>query len=139
MEDKKIFGLHRNVFFADRVGLKKMLIAGFLVYSAIYAGFAATSGKTALITLFLAYGIFKGLSDGTQRAYLARITTQERAGTAFGLFHTVSGIMLLPASIIGGYLWDKTGPEATFLYGSLLSMIAAVIFMLPSRKRPASV
>lgn len=123
---------------ADRVGLKKMLIAGFLVYSAIYAGFAATSGAAALIILFLAYGIFKGLSDGTQRAYLAKITAPERAGTAFGLFHTVSGIMLLPASIIGGYLWDKTGPEATFLYGSLLSMLAAIIFMLPSEKRPAS-
>ncbi|MFZ3072417.1 MAG: MFS transporter [Thermodesulfobacteriota bacterium] len=124
---------------ADRVGLKKMLIIGFLLYSAIYAGFAATSNAAALIALFLTYGIFKGMSDGTQRAYLAKIAAPERTGTAFGLFHTVSGIMLLPASVIGGSLWDKIGPEATFLYGSLLSMLAAIIFILPSKKRPSSV
>jgi len=118
---------------ADRVGLKNMVLLGFIFYSAVYAGFAFAANATHIWILFFSYGLFKGISDGSQRAYLAQIANTTRMGTAFGIFHTAVGLTLLPASVIGGILWDKMGPAGTFLYGSALSLLAVVIFILPSR------
>ena len=113
---------------ADRVGLRTMLLAGFISYSIVYAGVAFADSALHIWILFPLYGVYKGVSDGTQRAYIAKIAPEERKATAFGVFHTVNGIMLLPASIIAGVLWDRVGPEATFLYGAALSLLAAVYF-----------
>lgn len=114
--------------FADRIGIKKMILASFIYYSVIYALVAGASSPYHIWILFPLYGIYKGMSEGTLRAYTAVIAPPERRATAFGIYHTVSGLMLLPASIIAGYLWDNIGPGATFLYGSALSALAALIF-----------
>ncbi|MBI5599391.1 MAG: hypothetical protein HY890_06600, partial [Deltaproteobacteria bacterium] len=55
----------------------------------------------------------------------------EKYATAFGAFHTSAGIMLFPASAIGGILWDTAGPASTFLYGSMLALVAAFFFVIP--------
>jgi MFS family permease len=123
---------------ADRVGLKKMVVMGLLLYAAIFAGFAAARGVLDMWLLFSLYGIYKGMSDGAQKAYLAELAGPEVRGTAFGVFHTAAGLMLLPASIIGGVLWDSIGPEATFLYASSLSLLSVLVFVLPgSTKKPS--
>ena len=114
---------------ADRIGIRKTLIASFIYYSAIFLAFAFSTEAVHAWILFPLYGIYKGMSDGTQRAYLATLAPKESKATAFGVYHTVVGLTLLPASVIAGYLWDTTGPGATFLYGSALSLLAAVIFV----------
>lgn len=120
---------------ADRVGMKKMIFAGFLYYSLIFIGFAFAATGMQMWALFPLFGIFKGMSDGTQRAYLASISPPERKATAFGVYHMVVGITLLPASIIAGILWDTFGPAQTFLYGSILSFVAAAVFLAGRRKK----
>ncbi len=113
---------------ADRIGLKRMILAGFILYALVYAGVGFSSTPAHLWALFPLYGVYKGMSEGTQKAYLATLAPARQKATAFGVYHTVSGLALLPASIVAGYLWDHTGPEATFLYGSLMSILAAIIF-----------
>lgn len=120
---------------ADRVGMKKMIFAGFLYYSLIFAGFAFATTGAQMWALFPLFGIFKAMSYGTQRAYLATLSPPERKATAFGVYHTVVGIALLPASVIAGLLWDKYGPAETFLYGAVLSFIAATVFLAGRRKK----
>ncbi|MEE8185719.1 MAG: MFS transporter [Thermodesulfobacteriota bacterium] len=115
---------------ADRIGMKTMIAAGFLLYSLIYFGFAFATQPNQIWLLFGLYGIFRGISDGTQRAYLATLAPSERRATAFGIYHMAVGISLLPASIVGGLLWDRIGPEATFLFGSLTALVALIIFTL---------
>lgn len=113
---------------ADKIGMRKMILLGFLFYAAIYAGLAFASNQFHIWTLFILYGIFKGMSEGSQRAYLASIAPPERKATAFGIYHTAVGLALLPASIIAGALWDKVGPEATFLYGTATGLLAFALF-----------
>lgn len=113
---------------ADKIGLKIMLLAGFLYYSLLYAGFAFATANLHIWFLFPLYGVYKGMSDGMQRAYLAALAPPERRATAFGVYHTAVGVMLLPASIIAGFLWDKYGPLETFLYGGVMSLIAGAYF-----------
>jgi MFS family permease len=123
---------------ADKVGVKKMVLLGLLLYSAIFAGFAAAREALHIWLLFSLYGVYKGMSDGTQRAYIAELAGPEVSGTAFGIFHSAVGLLLLPASIIGGVLWDSIGPEATFLYSASLALLSVLIFVLPGITKNSS-
>lgn len=118
---------------ADKIGTRKMVAFSFIFYSGIYAGLAFATGKLHIIALFILYGLFKGMSEGTQRAYLASIAPPERKATAFGIYNMAVGIALLPASIVAGALWDKIGPEAAFLYGTVTGIIAFVLFNIKRR------
>ena len=114
---------------ADRIGLKRMVMAGFVVYSAIYALVGFSTRPAHIWILFPVYGIYKGMSEGNLRAYLATLAPARQKATAFGVYHTVVGLMLLPASIIAGWLWDNLGAGATFFYGAVLSALAAALFV----------
>lgn len=113
----------------DRIGIRNMVLSGFLVYAVVYflVGLASTPLHAWL--LFPLYGVYKGMSEGTQKAYLALLAPAERKATAFGVYHTVNGLMLLPASVIAGYLWDTHGAGATFFYGAAMGLVSAVVFL----------
>ncbi|OGQ43082.1 MAG: MFS transporter [Deltaproteobacteria bacterium RIFCSPLOWO2_01_FULL_42_9] len=113
---------------ADKLGMKRMILFSFLFYAGIYAGLAFVANQYQILGLFILYGLFKGMSEGTQRAYLASLAPPERKATAFGIYHMAVGFALLPASIIAGALWDKVGPEATFLYGTVTALLAFILF-----------
>ena len=117
----------------DRIGIRNMVLFGFVAYAAVYflVGLASTPLHAWL--LFPLYGVYKGMSEGTQKAYLALISPAERKATAFGVYHTVSGLMLLPASVIAGYLWDTYGAGATFFYGAAMGLVSAVVFLFLGR------
>ncbi|MBI2413510.1 MAG: MFS transporter [Deltaproteobacteria bacterium] len=119
---------------ADKIGVKSMILASFILYSLIYLAVAFSTSAMHIWILFPIYGIYKGMTEGTQKAYLAMLAPTEQKATAFGVYHTVVGVMLLPASIIAGYLWDNIGPYATFLYGSAMSFAAAVFFAFTGRR-----
>ena len=113
----------------DRIGIRNMVLSGFLAYAVVYflVGLASTPLHAWL--LFPLYGVYKGMSEGTQKAYLALLAPAERKATAFGVYHTVNGLMLLPASVIAGYLWDTHGAGATFFYGAAMGLVSAVVFL----------
>lgn len=115
---------------ADRVGLRHMVLAGFVVYSAVFLLVGLAGSAVHIWILFPVYGIYKGMSEGNLRAYLATFAPSRQKATAFGVYHTVVGLMLLPASIIAGRLWDSVGPGATFFYGAAMSALAAALFVL---------
>ena len=115
---------------ADKVGMKRMILFSFIFYAGIYAGLAFVTNQAQILGLFILYGLFKGMSEGTQRAYLASLAPPERKATAFGIYHMAVGFALLPASIIAGALWDKIGPEATFLYGTVTASLAFILFSM---------
>lgn len=113
---------------ADRVGIKKTVLAGFIYYSAIFAAFAFANAHWQMWALFPLYGIYKGMGDGMQRAYVAKLAPPDVKATAFGVYHTATGLTLLPASVIAGFLWDRFGPMETFLFGGVMSLFAAIVF-----------
>jgi len=66
------------------------------------------------------------LAGGTVRAFVADLVPMERRGTAYGLFHGVVGITLLPASLIAGWLWQVVNPAAPFLFGAAMAFLAMI-------------
>ena len=129
-----------NIFYAifaipfgllsDKIGRKKVIIFGYLLFSLISLGFAFFNSLIAFLLLFALYGIFHAMIDGNQRAYVSDLSSKELRATALGAFHSVVGLAALPASLIGGFLWQKVAPSATFVYGSLISIVSVILFVV---------
>ncbi|GAI50870.1 unnamed protein product, partial [marine sediment metagenome] len=79
--------------------------------------------------LFAGYGIYYGMVEGVARAFVADLVTEDRRGTAYGLYHGVVGLTLLPASLLAGWLWQAISPAAPFFLGSGLAFVAMLGMM----------
>ncbi len=109
---------------SDRLGRSRIIVLGWLIYAFTYLGFALASVSWQIWFLFALYGVYYGLAEGVARAFVADLVPEDRRGTAYGLFHGVVGITLLPASIIAGWLWQAIGPAAPFYFGAGLAFLA---------------
>jgi MFS family permease len=120
---------------SDRFGRVGLITGGWLLYAAIYAGFAAGGGPGWVWALFGVYGVYFGLTEGAERALVADLVPAEVRGTAFGFYNLVIGVAALPASLMVGFLWQRFGAEAALLTGAGLSLLAAVLLLM---LRPAA-
>lgn len=112
--------------FADRAGRVPAIAAGWLVYAAAYAGFALVSGPAAVWALFALYALFFGLTEGSERAFVADLVPERLRGRAYGFFHAAIGIAALPASVLFGVIWKRFGAPAAFLTGAGIALAATV-------------
>jgi MFS family permease len=110
---------------SDRIGRKKILVAGYLFYGIVYFGFGAFSSAGMLWLLFGIYGLYIGFTEGVEKALVADIAPPNLKATAIGLHATLVGIGLLPASLLAGLLWQYFGPVAPFYFGGALGIISS--------------
>ncbi|MFN3180014.1 MAG: MFS transporter, partial [Thermus sp.] len=120
---------------ADRVGLRRVVAWGFGLYALVYLGFALAKTALAGVALLLLYALYSAAFEGASRAYLATLVPQETKATAIGLYHTVVGVLLLPASVIFGFLWQSYGPGLAFGVGAGLALLALTLFLLDGKRR----
>jgi MFS family permease len=111
---------------SDRIGRRSTLIAGWTLYAAVYLGFGLAHAAWQAWALFGVYGLFFGLTEGAERAFMADLVAPERRGTAYGWYNLAIGIGALPASLIFGFVWDRSGAPTAFLMGATLALVAAV-------------
>ena len=115
---------------ADRFGKKRIILLGFILFSALYYGFAVAKSSRVIWVLFSVYGLFMGLTEGIQKAFLTTIIPAEFKATAFGVYASAVGLATLPASLIGGLLWERVSPAATFYFGSGMAALSTILFMV---------
>lgn len=123
---------------SDRIGRKRVLVSGYLVFALAYGLFAWGANKPMIAAAFAIYGFFTAMVAGVERAFIAELSPPDLKGTMLGLQSTVVGIALLPASIIAGFLWDLAGPAAAFGLGAALSLLAALILGFGLRAKVAA-
>ena len=112
--------------FSDGVDRRKMLSVAWVVYAVLFAAFGLLPQNLATtIALFVGYGIFIAATEGAEKAMIAELAPKAQLGTAFGWFHLVSGLMLLPASAMFGWLWTRVNPTAAFMVSATMSLLAA--------------
>jgi MFS family permease len=114
---------------SDRFGRRPLLIGGYLLFVLTAFGLIFASNLASVIPFFVIFGIAFATFDGVQRAYVVDFSPPELKATTLGTFHTAVGVVALPGGLIAGLLWDKIGPQATFIYGIVLSLIALVILL----------
>ncbi len=112
---------------SDKMGRRKIIILGWLIYSFIYAGFAYSNHPFLILLLFIIYGSVFGITEGAERAYVADIAPSEHKGTSYGLFHFIQGLALFPASLITGIIWQIFGSKFAFLYGAFMALFASIV------------
>jgi MFS family permease len=118
---------------SDRVGRRHLIAAGWILYSLVYAAFAYVDAPGPLIVVFLSYGLYFGLTEGVEKAWIADLAPIARRGTAFGYYNAVIGLGALLASLIFGLIWTRVSPHAAFLTGAALAMAATLLlyFLFP--------
>ena len=118
---------------SDRVGRRPLIIAGWVVYSAVYLGFAMASTSWHAWALFIAYGLYFGLTEGVEKALVADLVPADVRGAAFGWYNLTIGLAALPASLIFGGLWQTFGAPVAFVTGAGLALLASVGLYLVTR------
>ena len=110
--------------FSDKLGRRKVIILGWLIYALTYLGFAAASTIWHVYLLFILYGVYYGIVEGVTKAYVADLAPVERRGIAYGLYQGVVGLTLVAASLIAGLLWDTVSTASPFYLGAGLAFLA---------------
>ncbi len=121
---------------SDRLGRKRIIVGGWLVYALVYLGFGLASTGWHIWILYIIYGLYYGLAYGTAKALVADLVPEPLRGTAYGTYNAILGIIDFHASLIAGILWQGIGPwqgfgpSAPFLFGAALALTASVLMML---------
>ncbi|MBN2547608.1 MAG: MFS transporter [Anaerolineales bacterium] len=118
---------------SDRIGRRKLIIAGWLVYAAIYLGFGLARSAWHIGVLYVLYALYYGLAYGTSKAMIADLVPEAVRGTAYGTYNAILGVLDFPASVIAGLLWQGVGgwqgfgASAPFLFSAGLALLAALL------------
>ncbi len=121
---------------SDRIGRRRVLVGGWLIYGLVYLGFALAGAGWQVWLLYALYGVYYGMAEGVARALVADIVRPEQHGTAYGVFNAAIGVTAFPASLIAGLLWQGLGPwkgfgpAAPFLFGAGLALLAALLMTM---------
>lgn len=121
---------------SDRFGRRPLIVAGYLVFAIVYAGFALANRQWVIWPLFLLYGFYYTLTQGTQRALAADLASEARRATQIGAYHMVTGLAVLPASIVAGVLFDLS-PAVPFVVGACTATASAVLLWMGFRSTPS--
>ncbi len=117
---------------SDRVPRGWLLGAGYVVFAAVYAGFALAGSGAVAWPLFATYGAYIAFTDGVSKAFVGDLVPREARGTAMGIFQGVAGGAALVASVTAGVLWDTVGHAAPFAVGAVLALAAAILLAVLS-------
>jgi MFS family permease len=118
---------------SDQVGRKPLIVGGWVLYAAVYLAFGFASAAWQAWLLFAVYGVFYGMTEGTEKAMVVDIVPATRKGTALGWYNLAVGIGALPASLVFGAIWDRAGSRSAFEFGAILALIASagMLFVRP--------
>ena len=118
---------------SDRIGRRGVIIGGWLMYAAVYLGFALADNAWQVFALYAVYGIYYGVAYGTTKALVADLVPADLRGTAYGTYNAVLSLVAFPASVIAGVLWQGVGEwngfgaSAPFYFGAAMALVGAVM------------
>ncbi|HER62369.1 MAG TPA: MFS transporter, partial [Desulfobacteraceae bacterium] len=120
---------------ADKLGLKRVLIAGLVVFAMVYTGFALNSSIAGYIALFFLYGIYAAATEGISKAWITNISDKANTATAIGTYTALQSICTLIASSLAGFIWLYFGAEVTFAISAAITLLVAGYLMSVKESR----
>jgi len=121
---------------SDKFSRKVVISFGYALFGVICLGFIFVSSLIGFMILFALYGIFWAATHAMERAFTTDLVGEEKRGTALGIYHSVAGVLTLPANLIAGYLWLAFGAAGTgtFLFGAVFAFISAILLFFLLKK-----
>ena len=120
---------------SDRVPRRRLIVAGYLVYAAVYWGFARGGSRRLVWLLFILYGLYYALTEGVLKAWIADLVPSSFRASVFGIFSWIVGVVAFPASLLAGWLWQRYSPAIPFYFASGLSLLAAFFLLFCGNNR----
>ncbi len=115
---------------ADRLPRARLIAGGWLIYALVYAGLGAATAAWHAWALFIAYGVFYGLTEPVEKALIKDLARDDQRGRAYGAYNFVVGITSLPAGILTGALWNAYGPAVALGVGAALAAPASLLMLI---------
>jgi len=119
---------------ADKLGLKKIFLAGLFVFAVVYAGFAVNNNLIIFFVLFFLYGLYAAATEGISKAWISNIVNKDETATAIGTYSGLQSICALLASSLTGFLWFTFGSITTF---TITACVTLLVIVYLSRYKPA--
>ncbi len=123
---------------SDRLGRKRVLVAGWMVFAAVYSAFGVVTHLAFLPLLFAVYGLYSGIAEGAARAYVVDLVGPDKKATALGYHALATGVAMLGANVAAGLLWERAGSAYPFLYGGAVALVASLLLAATQTQRPNS-
>jgi len=120
---------------SDRIGRKPVMLIAYGAWAAVCAGVAFLGdGRAAVASLFVLYGVHKAALDPVQKTLAAELAPQPYRASVLGGFQMVIGLAAFLASLLAGFLWDKTGRQVPFIVSLGLTAVAALLLVFVKQK-----
>jgi len=120
---------------SDRVSRRLLVAVAWTIYAVAYAGFAMAGSAGSVGMLWILYGTYYGVNEAVGRALVADLAPTDLRATGYGVINAVVGLLVLPASVIAGLLWDRIAPGAPFWFGAACAGAALVLLVVGVRPR----
>jgi len=117
---------------ADKIGMKKIFIAGLALFATTYFGMAVANSTLLFFVLFFLYGIYAAATEGIAKAWLTNICSKDKTATAIGTYTAFQSIATMIASSLAGFIWFQFGAAVTFIASGSITIIVAV-FLFTSK------
>ncbi|HVS97273.1 MAG TPA: MFS transporter [Puia sp.] len=123
---------------ADRIGLKKVLLAGLVLFCIVYAGMSVAEGIGWYLALFFLYGLYAAATEGITKAWISNMADKNDTATAIGAFTGIQSVCTLLASTLTGWIWTRFGASPAFLVTAGIALAVTIyIWLAVEGKRPA--
>ena len=123
---------------SDRVGRRPLILGGWTLYALVYLGFGQATNAMQVWALFLAYGLYYGLTEGAEKALVADLVPAHRRGAAYGWYNLAIGIGAFPAALLFGLVWETAGAPAAFAMGATAAAVAAALAWVVTPRGPVT-
>jgi len=113
---------------ADKIGLKRMFIAGLAAFSVVYIGFSINTNLFVFLGLFFMYGLYASATEGVSKAWISNITDKKDTATAIGTFSALQSLCTMIASTLAGVIWYTLGAKYLFIMSGVMTL-AVMIYL----------
>jgi MFS family permease len=120
---------------ADKIGFKKTILLGFILFTIVYSGFAFHPSILTIFILFSIYGLYAAATEGVIKAWISNMAAKENTATAIGFYTSCESISTLFASIIAGWVWWSFGGFYTFIIPAIVSFIVVCYLIFITQKK----
>lgn len=115
---------------SDRIGQKKVMVAGFILFAAVYGMFGFATSTRALVLIFFLYGLFASSTEGISKALITNLSKKEDTATALGFYTSFASLCTLLASTISGILWTVWSLRVMFMVSAAGAILVSVYFLV---------
>jgi len=112
---------------SDRIGRKKILMFGYVLFFIVTLGFVYLTDIPSLIFLFVLYGLVWAIVQTIPRALVSDLSGTMK-GTAHGFYQFMIGIISIAGGLIAGFLWNISA-ETMFTYMSVVALLSIILLM----------